>query len=102
MKIEHFENVWDALESDPVRRARLKLRSQLMEALRGKVGRWRTGRNTAARRLKIAPSRLDKLMEGRFTAFSLGALFDLATRAGLKIKLSIDDARAKPKTKKAA
>lgn len=56
----------------------------------------------AAKRLKITQPRLNDLLKGRFNKFSLGALFDLATRAGLKIKLSIDDARAKPKAKRAA
>lgn len=102
MKIERFKNVWDALESDPAERERLKLRSQLMDALRDKIESWKVTQNEAAKRLAITQPRLNDLLKGRFNKFSLGALFDLATRSGLKIKLSIDDARAKPKTKRAA
>jgi predicted XRE-type DNA-binding protein len=102
MKIEQFENVWDALESDPAERERLKLRAQLMDALRDRIERWKITQAEAAKRLKITQPRLNDLLKGRFNKFSLGALFDLATRAGLRIKLSIDDTRTKPKAKKAA
>jgi predicted XRE-type DNA-binding protein len=102
VKIERFENVWDTLETDPAERERLKLRAQLMDALRARVERWKVTQAEAAKRLKITQPRLNDLLKGRFNKFSLGALFDLATRAGLKIKLSIDGAHAKPKAKKAA
>lgn len=102
MKIERFENVWDALEADPAERERLRLRSQLMDALRDRIEHWKVTQAEAAKRLKITQPRLNDLLKGRFNKFSLGALFDLATRAGLKIKLSIDAPRAKPKAKKAA
>jgi predicted XRE-type DNA-binding protein len=102
MKIARFKNVWDALESDPAERERLKMRSRLMDALRDKIESWKTTQSEAAKRLGITQPRLNDLLKGRFNKFSLGALFDLATRAGLKIKLSIDDARAKPKAKRAA
>lgn len=102
MKVERFENVWDALESDPAERERLKLRGQLMDALRDRIDSWKVTQAEAAKRLRITQPRLNDLLQGRFNKFSLGALFDLATRAGLKIKLSIDDPRAKAKAKKAA
>lgn len=102
MKIECFKDVWDALESDPVERERLKMRSRLMIALRDKIESWKTTQSEAAKRLGITQPRLNDLLKGRFNKFSLGALFDLATRAGLKIKISIEDVRAKPKAKNAA
>jgi len=38
MKVEPFKDAWDALESDPAERRRLKMRSRLMDALRDTVG----------------------------------------------------------------
>ena len=102
MKVERFNDVWDALESDPAERERLKLRSQLMDALRDRIESWKVTQAESAKRLKITQPRLNDLLKGRFSKFSLGALFDLATRAGLRVKLSIDDTRTKPKPKKAA
>ena len=102
MKIERFKNVWDALESDPAERERLKMRSQLMDTLREKIEGWKLTQREAAKRLEITQPRLNDLLKGRFNKFSLGALFDLATRAGLKVRLSVDDARPKAKARKAA
>ena len=52
---------------------------------------WHVTRAKAARRLSITQPGLNDLLKDRFNKLSLGALFDLATRAGLKVKLSIDE-----------
>ena len=95
MKIERFKDVWDALEDDPVERERLKMRSRLMTALQSRVKAWNLTQAEAAKRLSITQPRLNDLLKDRFNKFSLGALFDLATRAGLKVKLSIDETEKK-------
>lgn len=102
MKIERFESVWDALEDDPAERERLKMRSMLLTALRGKIAGWKITQAEAAKRLTITQPRLNDLLKGRFNKFSLGALFDLATRAGLKVKLSIDETDKKTKASRRA
>jgi predicted XRE-type DNA-binding protein len=102
MKVERFKDVWDALESDPAERERLKMRGQLMDALRDKIESWKTTQAAAAKRLGITQPRLNDLVNGRFNKFSLGALFDLATKAGLKVKVTIDEARTKTKARRAA
>jgi predicted XRE-type DNA-binding protein len=102
MKIEVYEDVWDALEDDPVERERLKMRSRLMSALTVRVKSWHVTRAEAAKRLDITQSRLNDLLKDRFNKFSLGALFDLATRAGLKVRLSIDETGRKPKAPRKA
>lgn len=102
MKVEEFESVWDALEDDPAERERLKMRSALLTALRRKVESWKITQSEAAKRLQITQPRLNDLLKGRFNKFSLGALFDLATRAGLKVKLTIDERKSKAKASKKA
>jgi predicted XRE-type DNA-binding protein len=102
MKVEQFKDVWDALESDPAEGERLKMRSRLMDALRGKVESWKITQDAAAKRLGITQPRLNDLLKGRFNKFSLGALFDLAAMAGIKVKVTIDDARPRTKAKRAA
>ena len=102
MKIERFKDVWDALEDDPVERERLKMCSRLMSALQARVKTWNITQAEAAKRLSITQPRLNDLLKDRFNKFSLGALFDLATRAGLKVKLSIDETEKKKPTKRAA
>jgi len=102
MKVERFESVWDALEDDPAERERLKMRSALLTALRSKIESWIITQGEAAKRLNITQPRLNDLLKGRFSKFSLDALFDLATRAGLKVRLSIDDTGKKSKAPKRA
>lgn len=97
-----YKDVWDALEDDPAERQRLKMRAALLDALQERIGAWRVTQAEAARRLNITQPRLNDLLKDRFNKFSLGALFDLAMRAGLKVKLSIEDGRGKSKARKAA
>ena len=63
---------------------------------------WNVTQAEAAKRLSITQPRLNDLLKDRFNKFSLGELFDLATRAGLKVKLSIDETDKKKATKRAA
>jgi predicted XRE-type DNA-binding protein len=102
MRIERFESVWDAIEDDPAERERLKMRSVLLTALRRRIEGWKITQSEAAKRLNITQPRLNDLIKGRFNKFSLGALFDLATRAGLKVKLTIDETEKKTKASKRA
>ena len=102
MKVEEFTSVWDALEDDPAERERLKMRSVLLTALRRKVESWKITQSEAAKRLQITQPRLNDLLKGRFNKFSLGALFDLATRAGLKVRLTIDEGKSKTKAARKA
>ena len=46
----------------------------------------------AARRLGITQPRLNDLLRGRITNFSLDTLINLATQAGLTVRLDIADA----------
>lgn len=102
MKIERYKDVWDAIEDDPAERERLKMRSALLDALQARISSWGVTQAEAAKRLGITQPRLNDLLKDRFNRFSLGALFDLATRAGLKVKLSIEDGRTRAKAKRAA
>jgi predicted XRE-type DNA-binding protein len=54
MKIEVYQDVWDALEDDPVERERLKMRSRLMTALKIRIKSWHVTRTKAAKRMGIA------------------------------------------------
>ncbi|HEY1708420.1 MAG TPA: XRE family transcriptional regulator [Rhizomicrobium sp.] len=94
MKVEAFGNVWDALEDDPVERVSLTVRSDLMIALEQAIRRWKVTQKDAAKRLGITQPRLNDLLQGRISKFSLDALVDIATRAGLSITVKV--------TKKAA
>jgi predicted XRE-type DNA-binding protein len=84
-----FGNVWDALEDNPAEAANLRLRSELMIAIRQAAGEWAVTQATAARRLGVTQPRLNDLLRGRIEKFSLDALTRLAVRAGLEVRIQV-------------
>ena len=92
MERQSFENVWDALENTPAEAASMTMRSNLLIAIEQQVRGWGLTQAEAARRLGITQPRLSDLLRGRIMNFSLDTLIDLATRAGLSIRLDIGHA----------
>jgi predicted XRE-type DNA-binding protein len=89
MKVEQFENVWDALEDTPADAAIMTIRSELMFALERTVKRWKVTRPTAAKRVGLSRPRLTQLLRGRIGEFSLEDPLNLAAKAGLKLKVEV-------------
>jgi predicted XRE-type DNA-binding protein len=91
---ETFASVWDALEDSPAEAANMRLRSELMIAIKQTVAAWKVNQATAARRLDVTQPRLNDLLRGRINNFSLDALILLADRAGLDVQMRIGGAAA--------
>jgi predicted XRE-type DNA-binding protein len=89
-----FASVWDALEDSPGEAANMRLRSELMIAIRQAVADWALTQASAARRLEVTQPRLNDLLRGRINNFSLDALIMLAARAGLDIRVQIERSAA--------
>ena len=71
----------------------LLLRSRLMSEIR-KMARGQTKSQTA-RRLGITPSRLDELLRGEIDEFSVDALINMLSEAGVRVELRV---KKKPPT----
>jgi predicted XRE-type DNA-binding protein len=90
MRAEHaFPSVWDALEPSTAKAAHMKLRSDLMIAIQEAVAGWRLTQAEAAKRLGVTQPRLNDLLRGRISKFSLDGLVSLAGRAGLQLRIEI-------------
>jgi predicted XRE-type DNA-binding protein len=89
MERQSFENVWDALEESSGEAANMSMRSSLLIAIEQQVRGWNVTQAEAARRLGITQPRLNDLLRGRITNFSLDTLINLAGQAGLTIRLDI-------------
>jgi predicted XRE-type DNA-binding protein len=89
-----FASVWDALEDSPAEAANMRLRSELMLAIRQAVAEWAITQAAAARRLEVTQPRLNDLLRGRINNFSLDALTVLAARAGLDVRVQIERSAA--------
>ena len=92
MERQAFDNVWDAIEDTPGAAANMTMRSDLLIALRNAVEGWGLTQAEAARRLGVTQPRLNDVLCGRISNFSLDALISLAEKAGLSLRLEIGDA----------
>ena len=95
MRVQKFENVWDALADTPEEAINLTMRSDLMSSIEKVVEGWKVPQGEAAKRLGISRPRLNDLLRGKMSKFSLDMLATLATRAGLKVQLSVKKAPTK-------
>ncbi len=84
-----FDNVWDALEDDPVRAENLKLRSLLMIRIAEQIKLLNLTQKQAAELLKITQPRVSSLLNGKINDFRLDSLVDMAHRLGLHITLDV-------------
>ena len=70
----------------------MTIRSDLLIALRRRIGTWKVSQARAARRLKVTQPRLNELLSARISKFSLDALVEMAIRAGIRVSLRIGKA----------
>jgi predicted XRE-type DNA-binding protein len=89
MKRQRFDDVWDALEDTPAGAANMTMRSCLLIAIEERVRSWNVTQAEAASRLGITQPRLNDLLRGKIANFSLDTLINLATQAGLSVRINI-------------
>ena len=89
---ELVHKIWAALEATPGKAANMSMRSSLLIAIEQHVRGWNVTQVEAARHLGITQPRLNDLLKGRISSFSLDMLVNLAGAAGLTVRLEIDEA----------
>lgn len=82
-------NIFRDLGFDKAEAENLKMRSQLMMRIEDFYRRSGMTQGAAAKALGITQPRLNALLKGRIGQFSLDALVNIATRAGLDVRLVI-------------
>ena len=87
MANERFDNIWDALEKDPVERERMKLLAQLMMTLQHHIREQGWTQAEAAAHLGVSQPRISDLMRGKISQFSIDAVIGLLTAAGVRVEL---------------
>lgn len=92
MKMQTYNDVWDALSDTPEEAENMKIRSGLMMAISDRLENLDGTQAAQAKRLGITRPRLDDLLQGRINNFSLDALVTIAINAGLKISLRAEAA----------
>ena len=96
-KAQRFASVCDAIEDTPQQAASMRARSELMMALQSWVKTANVKQADAAALFGITQPRMSDLMRGNINLFSLDALMDMATAAGLEPHVAVRKPKATKK-----
>lgn len=102
MEIHTYRSVWDAVADGPEEAANLKLRSQLMDAIKGYIDHEGITQDEAARRLGVPRSRVSELINDRISKFTIDKLVNMAARVGLTTRITVRRGRRQTMTRAAA
>lgn len=91
-KSKAYTSVWDALADTPEQAANLRARAELMQKIAGIVKKNRWTQVEAAKRCGITQPRINDLLRGRVSRFSLDALVNIATILGRRVRVDIEAA----------
>lgn len=91
-KGQRFANIWDAIADSPAEAANLTFRSQLMDEIEAIIEANGWTQAEAAKRCEVSQPRINDLLRGRISRFSIDALVNIAAALGRKIRVSLDDA----------
>lgn len=92
MSKQQFASVWDAIEDTPAEAENMKLRSELMMALKQHIARAQMSQAQAARLFGVTQPRISDLMRGKVNLFGLDALVNMAAAAGLHVEMRVQQA----------
>ena len=88
--VNRYESVWDALADTPEQAANLRARTELMQKIAAIVKQNGWTQVEAARRCGVTQPRMNDLLRGRVSRFSLDALVNLATASGRTVHFELD------------
>ena len=87
---ESFASVWDAIADTPVEAANLRLRSELMDKIAALVEEKGWTQVDAASRCGVTQPRMNDLLRGRISRFSLDALVNIASALGRRVHVELE------------
>lgn len=91
-KIESYTSVWDAIADTPEQAANLRARAELMQKIAAIVKENGWTQVEAADRCGVTQPRINDLLRGRVSRFSLDALVNIATAIGRQVHIQIESA----------
>lgn len=91
MSTQRFVSVWDAIEDTAEEAQNMKLRSALAMALTEHISRVGLNQAQAADLLGVTQPRVSDLVRGKIHLFSLDALVNMASAAGMQIQMQVHE-----------
>jgi predicted XRE-type DNA-binding protein len=95
------ENVWEDMAKTPAEAASLKIRAQLMIALRSMINERGWNQHEAAKMLGVTQPRISALVRGKVRDFSIDALMGFLAAMGWSIEVHYTDEHLQATTKAA-
>ena len=91
-KAKSYNSVWDALADSPEQAANLRARAELMQQIAVIVKKRGWTQVEAARHCGVTQPRINDLLRGRVSRFSLDALVNIATAIGRRVHVELEPA----------
>jgi predicted XRE-type DNA-binding protein len=91
-EVERYASVWDAIADTPEEAANLRARAELMHKIEAIVMKGGWTQTEAAVRCGVTQPRMNDLLRGRVSRFSLDALVNMATKLGWRVRVDLDAA----------
>ncbi|MCD6672299.1 MAG: XRE family transcriptional regulator [Burkholderiaceae bacterium] len=91
-KAATFDSVWDAVADTPEQAANLRARAELMRQIAAIIAATDWTQAEAAENCGVTQPRINDLLRGRVSRFSLDALVNIATALGRRVRLELTEA----------
>jgi predicted XRE-type DNA-binding protein len=91
-KLESYASVWDAIADTPEQAANLRARAELMQKIGALLKKQDWTQAEMASRCGVTQPRINDLLRGRVSRFSLDALVNMATALGCRVHVELDAA----------
>jgi predicted XRE-type DNA-binding protein len=91
-KAESYASVWDAIADTPEQAANLRARAELMQKIAARLKQQEWTQAEAAIRCGVTQPRINDLLRGRVSRFSLDALVNIATALGCRVRVDLEAA----------
>ena len=88
-KIDSYASIWDAIADSTEEAANVRVRAELMRKIADVVKRAGWTQAEAARRCGVTQPRLNDLLRGKISRFSLDALVNMATAMGWRVSVQL-------------
>lgn len=89
-KTESYKSVWDAIADTPEQAANLRARAELMQKIAAIVKQKDWTQAEAARRCGVTQPRINDLLRGRVSRFSLDALVNICTALRCRVRMDLE------------
>ena len=89
-KTDSYASVWDALADTPEQAANLRARAELMQQIAAILKESGWTQTEAAKHCGVTQPRINDLLRGRVSRFSLDALVNIATAIGRRVHVALE------------